>query len=138
MNRKESGTVICFFFVGSNIEELKYPQPIPDQNSEKNSRATSPSINSAILDNDEEFEEKDEAMAIFFLEILVRITILNKDRVNEIWPSVEDHMKKIIEVRSNPLKVSKFQNEFMKSSFLPKYDQKNVRISALHTKGQKS
>ena len=88
-------------FLGSNIEELKYPQPIPDQNSEKNSRATSPSINSAILDNDEEFEEKDEAMAIFFLEILVRITILNKDRVNEIWPSVEDHMKKIIEVRSN-------------------------------------
>ena len=110
MNIKESGTVICFFFVGSNIEELKYPQPIPDQNSEKNSRATSPSINSAILDNDEEFEEKDEAMAIFFLEILVRITILNKDRVNEIWPSVEDHMKKIIEVRSNSLKVSKFMN----------------------------
>ena len=32
------------------------------------------------------------------MEILVRITILNKDRVNEIWPSVEDHMKKIIEV----------------------------------------
>ena len=38
-------------------------------------------------------------MAIFFLEVLVRITIQNKDRVNEIWPSVEDHMKKIIEVQ---------------------------------------
>ena len=25
----------------------------------------------------------------------------------------------------------KFQNEFMKSSFLPKYEPKNVRISAL-------
>ena len=71
---------------------------MPDQTSEKNSRATSPSINSAV-DIDEELEEKDEAMAIFFLEILVRITILNKDRVNEIWPSVEDHMKKLIEVR---------------------------------------
>ena len=33
------------------------------------------------------------------------------------------------------LKVRQFQNEFMKSSFLPKYEQKIVRISAL-TKGQ--
>ena len=31
------------------------------------------------------------------------------------------------------LKVRQFQNEFMKSSFLPKYEQKIVRISALHT-----
>jgi hypothetical protein len=30
-----------------------------------------------------------------------------------------------------PLKVSKFQNEFMKSSFLPKYERKIVKISAL-------
>ena len=30
------------------------------------------------------------------------------------------------------LKVIKFQNEFMKSSFLPKYERKIVRISALH------
>ena len=36
------------------------------------------------------------------------------------------------------LKASIFQNEFMNSSFLPKYDQKIVRISALHTTGQKS
>ena len=32
--------------------------------------------------------------------------------------------------------VSKFQNEFMKSSFLPKYEQKIVRISALTTQGR--
>ena len=29
------------------------------------------------------------------------------------------------------LKVSKFQNEFMKSSFFPKYERNIVRISAL-------
>jgi hypothetical protein len=29
------------------------------------------------------------------------------------------------------IKVSKFQNEFVKSSFLPKYERKIVRISAL-------
>ena len=29
------------------------------------------------------------------------------------------------------LKVSKFQNEFMKSLFLPKYKQKIVRLSAM-------
>ena len=29
------------------------------------------------------------------------------------------------------IEVSKFQNEFMKSSFLPKYEPKFVRISAL-------
>ena len=33
------------------------------------------------------------------------------------------------------LKVSKFQNEFLKSSFLPKYERKNVRISALCGEG---
>ena len=35
-----------------------------------------------------------------------------------------------------PLKVNKLQNEFMKSSFLPKYEQKIVRISALCTEGR--
>ena len=32
----------------------------------------------------------------------------------------------------NVLKVSKFQNEFIKSSFLPKYESNIVRISALY------
>ena len=32
----------------------------------------------------------------------------------------------------NCLKVRKFQNEFMKSSFLPTYEPNNVRISALY------
>ena len=35
-----------------------------------------------------------------------------------------------------PVKVSQFQNEFMKSSFLPKYEQKIVKISALTTQGR--
>ena len=34
------------------------------------------------------------------------------------------------------LKVSQFQNEFMKSSFLPKYEQKIVKISALTSQGK--
>ena len=34
------------------------------------------------------------------------------------------------------LKVRQFQNEFMKSSFLPKYKQKIVDISALTTQGR--
>ena len=34
------------------------------------------------------------------------------------------------------LKVSKFQSEFMKSSFLPKYEPKIVRISAMHGKAK--
>ena len=34
------------------------------------------------------------------------------------------------------VKVSKFQNEFMKSSFLPKYEPKIVKISALSTKNR--
>ena len=32
-------------------------------------------------------------------------------------------------------KVKQFQNEFMKSSFLPKYKRKIVRMSALYGKG---
>ena len=35
--------------------------------------------------------------------------------------------------KQNKVKVRKFQNEFMNSSFLPKYKQKIVRISALST-----
>ena len=34
------------------------------------------------------------------------------------------------------LKVSQFQNEFMKSSFLPKYEQEIVKIPALTTQGR--
>ena len=34
------------------------------------------------------------------------------------------------------LKVSKFKNEFMKSSFLQQYEQKNVKISALTAQGR--
>ena len=34
------------------------------------------------------------------------------------------------------LKVKQFQNEFMKSSFLPKYEPKIVKISALTTQGR--
>ena len=36
----------------------------------------------------------------------------------------------ILQFLNFALKVSKFQNEFMKSSFLPKYEPKIVRISA--------
>ena len=42
----------------------------------------------------------------------------------------------ILSGRVTYLKVSKFQNEFMKSSFLPKYKQKIVRISALCSEGR--
>jgi hypothetical protein len=39
-------------------------------------------------------------MAIFYLELLIRITIHNKDRVLDIWPSVSDHMSKLTLVAS--------------------------------------
>ena len=41
-----------------------------------------------------------------------------------------------LKVKDLKLKVSQFQNEFMKSSFLPKYEQKIVKISALTTQGR--
>ena len=41
---------------------------------------------------------------------------------------LEKHCSKLVII----LKVSKFQNEFMKSSYLPKYKTKIVRISALY------
>ena len=41
-----------------------------------------------------------------------------------------------LKVKDLKLKVSQFQNEFMKSSFLPKYEQKIVRISALCSEGR--
>ena len=76
--------------LNSNLESLKYQEP--KVNSEHSSRATSP----AIIETEEDDETKDEAMAIFYLELLVRVTIQNKDRVAEIWPSISDHMNRLI------------------------------------------
>ena len=42
----------------------------------------------------------------------------------------------IIIVQIGLLKVSKFQNELMKSSVIPKYEQKIVRIFAFTTQGR--
>jgi hypothetical protein len=42
------------------------------------------------------------------------------------------YWKYLFEIDNLILKISKFQNEFIKSSFLPKYEPESVRISALH------
>lgn len=68
--------------------------------SEKNSRATSPSVLNHDLDLGEDQQSKDETQAIFFLELLVRITIQNKDRVTEIWPAVSEHVNRLVLVAS--------------------------------------
>ena len=86
--------------LNSNLESLKYQEPIV--NSEKSSRATSPAIET------EEEETKDEAMAIFYLELLVRVTIQNKDRVADIWPSIADHMTKLITIASETVQKRPF------------------------------
>ena len=46
-------------------------------------------------------------------------------------PAADDGLLLVLVGRSNIVKVSKFQNEFMKSSFLPKYEPNIVRISDL-------
>ena len=51
----------------------------------------------------------------------------NKDRASS-QSKIFDH--------NRGLKVRKFQNEFIKSSFLPKYEQKIVRISAMFSVAQ--
>ena len=58
---------------------------------------------------------------------------------NTIWPSVIllilmklGHHWNIFQV----LKIRQFLNEFLMSSFLPKYEQKIVRISALYSEGR--
>ena len=53
------------------------------------------------------------------------------------FPSTKTVAQKLLITYSWPqLKVRQFQNEFMKSSFLPKYEQKIVRISALCSEGR--
>ena len=37
-------------------------------------------------------------MAVFYLELLVRITIQNKDRVGDIWTLVVEHIKQLVTV----------------------------------------
>ena len=44
-------------------------------------------------------------------------------------------LKQNLVLESNGLKVSQFQNGFTKTSFLPKYERKIVRISALYSEG---
>ena len=48
-----------------------------------------------------------------------------------VWQASLGHMLPLYTTAA--VKVSQFQNEFMKSSFLPKYEQKIVKISALTT-----
>ena len=62
----------------------------------------------------------------FFLPDLLKLLILLLTQGFLFWS------------KGNIVKISKFQNELMKSSFLPKYEQKIVRISALQYTGQKS
>ena len=65
--------------------------------------------------------------------------IRHKHETKEVNLKYELHQSKLISLFFlSTLKVSKFQNEVMKSSFLPKYEQKIVRISALQYTGQKS
>ena len=45
---------------------------------------------------EEEGEEDNSNPAIFFEELLVRITIQNHDRVSAIWPSVSSHVSELI------------------------------------------
>lgn len=78
--------------LGSNVDKLRYPSPV-ETSDKRDSRGTSP-INS----NDDQEDERDEAMAVFFLELLVRIAIQNKDRVADIWPGIVTHMKSLIDV----------------------------------------
>lgn len=76
---------------GSNVDQLKCSPAMV--NSETSSGTTSP----ATFDSSHETDEiKDESLAIFFLELLVRIAIQNKDRVTEIWPAIVEHMRKLI------------------------------------------
>ena len=50
------------------------------------------------------------------------------------WQQLAPHCK-LIDKKTYILQVRQFQNEFMMSSFLPKYERKIVRISALCSAG---
>ena len=58
-----------------------------------------------------------------------------EDKVSILIKKLMDSKYLMSENESTLLKVSKFQNEFMKSSFLSKYEPNIVRISA-HTIGK--
>ena len=57
--------------------------------------------------------------------------ICNKGRRNGFYLFRQNTIQLLIFLPQN-LKVSKFQNEFLKTSFLPKYEPNIVRISALY------
>ena len=59
-----------------------------------------------------------------FLKWWVKITVF--------MPIVPSLNSSVFSQRASLIKVSKFQNEFMKSSFLPKHEPNIVKISALY------
>ena len=79
--------------ISSNLDQFKHSN---SQNKSASER-TSPNFDA---DADEEVR-KDEAMAVFFFELLARVTIQNKDRVNDIWNMVVDHTKELIIVAAD-------------------------------------
>ncbi len=84
----------------SNIEQLRssHAEAASQQAPEGSEERTSSSpFNSSSSEYSEE-GQLDESGALFNLELLVRITLQNKDRVTEIWPEILEHMKKLLEV----------------------------------------
>ena len=65
--------------------------------------------------------------------------IQEKRKFNSTLLISEDYLRRLIGYlvkKHRPLKVRQFQNEFMKSSFLPKYEQIFFKISSLTTQGR--
>ena len=87
---------------GSNLDQLarQVNQSIKDQSDNR----TSPVNNLELSDaGDDDDTSKDEAMVAFYLELLVRITIQNKSRVQDIWTLIMDHIKQLVNVASDQI-----------------------------------
>ena len=97
----------------SNLDQLsrQVNQSIKENQSSSstdhnNSRTTSPPINNNLElsdAGDDDTAKIDEAMVAFYLELLVRITIQNKSRVQDIWSLIMDHIKQLVNVASDQI-----------------------------------
>ena len=53
-------------------------------------------VGGSVLDGGDERDGGNEHVTLFYLELVTRITVANRDRVGIIWRSVSDHLARLI------------------------------------------
>ncbi|KAF6039545.1 GBF1 [Bugula neritina] len=96
--RNDSGVFNAFFTYFSADSAAQKTQPVEEQQAKETSKQEliKALITLCQVDELENGDCPDEDTVVFFLELLIRVILQNRDRAGAIWQSVRDHLSSII------------------------------------------